>query len=109
MSVNAFVHPLDKTQKLNARFPAAQAAGDDANPRELARLIKERAAAEGFEKVGIVPALPLDREYDRLGEWLRRGYQGEMKWMARDPEMRTDPRKLFPAARSMIETRSSTL
>ena len=102
MSVNAFVHPLDKTQKLNARFPAAQAGGDDANPREFARLIKERAAAEGFEKVRIVPALSLDREYDRLGEWLRRGYQGEMKWMARDPEMRTDPRKLFPAARSVV-------
>jgi epoxyqueuosine reductase len=101
MSVNAFVHPLDKTQKLNAGLPSAQA-GDDANPRDLARSIKERAAAEGFEKVGIVPALPLDRESERLGEWLRRGYQGEMKWMARDPEMRADPRKLFPAARSVV-------
>ena len=25
-----------------------------------------------------------------------------MSWMARDPEMRTDPRKLFPAARSVV-------
>ena len=25
-----------------------------------------------------------------------------MRWMARDPEMRTDPRKLFPAARSVV-------
>ena len=25
-----------------------------------------------------------------------------MAWMARDPEMRTDPRKLFPAARSVV-------
>src|SRR6266550_6939545 len=73
-----------------------------ANLRELARLIKERAAAAGFEKVGIVPALALDREHNQLGEWLRRGYHGTMAWMARDPEMRTDPRKLFPAARSVV-------
>ena len=71
-------------------------------PRELARLVKERVLAEGFEKVGIVPASALEREYEQLDEWLRRGYHGQMKWMARNPEMRTDPRKLFPAARSVI-------
>jgi epoxyqueuosine reductase len=101
MSATAFVHPANKTQTSKAGSPAGQPRSDT-SPRERARLIKERAAAEGFEKVAIVPALALDREYDLLGEWLRRGYQGEMKWMARDPEMRTDPRKLFPAARSII-------
>ena len=88
MSVIASVHPTNKNQK--------------ARPRELARLIKERALLEGFEKVGIVPARALEREYDQLGEWLRLGFQGQMKWMERDPETRTDPRKLFPAARSII-------
>jgi epoxyqueuosine reductase len=34
--------------------------------------------------------------------WLDRGYHAEMAWMARDPEMRTDPRRLFPVARSVI-------
>jgi epoxyqueuosine reductase len=72
------------------------------NRRELSHRIKERAIAEGFEKVGIVPAQSLHQEGDRLRQWLARGYQGEMAWMARDPEMRTDPRKLFPAARSII-------
>lgn len=72
------------------------------NPLELARLIKDRALVEGFEKVGIVPAQALVRESDQLREWLRRGYEGQMKWMARDPEMRTDPRKLFPPARSVV-------
>ncbi len=84
----ASVRPNDNTQS--------------SNPRTLARLIKERALAEGFERVGIVPAEALSSEHDKLVEWLRRGYQGEMKWMARDPEMRSDPRKLFPAARSVI-------
>ncbi len=74
----------------------------DATPAELARLIKEHAQSLGFEKVGIVPAAALDREGDQLQEWLRLGYQGEMKWMARDPEMRSDPHKLFPAARSVV-------
>ena len=71
-------------------------------PRELARLIKERALLAGFEKVGIVPAEPLDEEGARLLEWLALGFEGQMKWMTRDPEMRTDPRKLFPATRSVV-------
>jgi epoxyqueuosine reductase len=70
--------------------------------RKLARLIKARAFSEGFEKVGIVPAQPLDAERARLDQWLEHGYQGQMSWMARDPEMRTDPRKLFPSARSVV-------
>lgn len=72
------------------------------DPRELSQRIKVKANSEGFEKVGIVPAAALDVESDRLREWLARGYHGEMRWMARDPEMRSDPRKLFPAARSVV-------
>lgn len=68
----------------------------------LSRHIKERALAEGFEKVGIVPAQPLDAEREHLAAWLERGYHGRMAWMARDPELRTDPRKLFPTARSVV-------
>jgi epoxyqueuosine reductase len=72
------------------------------DPRKLSRRIKEGALGEGFEKVGIVPAQVLEDERNRLMQWLDRGYQGEMAWMARDPEMRGDPRKLFPAARSVV-------
>lgn len=78
------------------------ATASKATPRELSRRIKENAFGEGFEKVGIVPAERLIGEHDRLLAWLERGYQGEMAWMARDPEQRTDPRKLFPAARSVV-------
>jgi epoxyqueuosine reductase len=69
---------------------------------DLSRLIKQRALAEGFEKIGIVPAETLDRESAKLMTWLSRGYQANMSWMARDLEVRTDPRKLFPGARSVI-------
>ncbi len=76
--------------------------GSSFSLRELSRRIKESALREGFEKVGIVPAQGLDDERDRLRQWLARGYHGEMAWMARDPELRTDPRKLFPTARSVV-------
>ncbi|HEV7904374.1 MAG TPA: tRNA epoxyqueuosine(34) reductase QueG [Pyrinomonadaceae bacterium] len=71
-------------------------------PAQFTARLKERALALGFDKVGIVPAAPLDMERVRLEEWLRRGYQGEMSWMARDPLRRTDPREVFPEARSVV-------
>jgi len=72
------------------------------DPVFLSQKIKKRAKAEGFDKVGIVRAEPLVDELPLLEEWLRRGYQGKMDWMARDPVERTDPRKLFPAAQSVV-------
>jgi epoxyqueuosine reductase len=56
----------------------------------------------GFSKVGFVPAEVLSEPEAHLGEWLARGYHGEMKWMERDPAQRADPRKLFPQARSVV-------
>jgi epoxyqueuosine reductase len=70
--------------------------------RLLSHLIKQRAAAAGFEKVGIVPAHGLDAERDRLLTWLARGYHGTMNWMARDPETRADPARFFPGAKSVV-------
>jgi epoxyqueuosine reductase len=72
------------------------------NKTELTRLIKEKALELGFQKIGIVPAEPLREEGVRLEEWLRLGLNGEMRWMEREPEKRSDPRLLFPAARSVI-------
>ena len=70
--------------------------------RDLGSRIRDYARAQGFDLVGIVPAEVLSRERELLEEWLARGYHGEMSWMARDPDMRTDPRKIFPEARSVI-------
>ena len=66
------------------------------------RSIKERALLEGFHKVGIVSAGPLEEEGPRLREWLARGYHGEMAWMARDVEKRINPLEIFPQARSIV-------
>ena len=64
--------------------------------------IKERALQLGFSKVGIARAESLTEEHSRLQQWLARGFNGEMKWMERDPTQRTDPRLFFPPARSVI-------
>ncbi len=64
--------------------------------------IKEQAIGLGFSKVGIVPATALTEEGARLSEWLARGFQGRMDYMAREPEKRIDPRLLMPSARSVI-------
>jgi epoxyqueuosine reductase len=72
------------------------------SPALLSGQIKAWAHAAGFQKVGIVRAETLAEERERLEEWLRRGYHGEMRWMERDPAERTAPRQLFPAARSVV-------
>jgi epoxyqueuosine reductase len=82
--------------------PAPIPSASKSRARDLSRLIKQRALDEGFEKVGIVRAETLDRESDQLLEWLSRAYHADMSWMARDPEMRADPRKFFPDARSVV-------
>ena len=74
----------------------------DPPSKDLSDQIRLQARELGFELVGIVPATPLHSEQERLREWLARGYHGEMSWMARDPEKRTEPVKIFPAARSVI-------
>jgi epoxyqueuosine reductase len=68
----------------------------------ISREIKEHARRLGFDKVGIVRAVALEDERERLREWLARGFHGEMRWMERDPEKRADPRQVFPAARSVV-------
>jgi epoxyqueuosine reductase len=68
----------------------------------LSQQIKSRAIAEGFDKVGVVAAGRLDVESRRLEEWLACGYHADMKWMARDPSKRVDPRAIFPNARSVV-------
>jgi hypothetical protein len=73
------------------------------DPAERSALIKSQALQLGFHKVGLVSAEPLINELGRLREWLRRGFHGEMNWMARDPEQRTDPRKVFAGVCSVVQ------
>jgi epoxyqueuosine reductase len=70
--------------------------------KDLSEKIRRKAIEVGFQKIGIAPADVLTTENANLEKWLARGYHGEMAWMEREPEKRTDPRILFPGARSVI-------
>src|ERR1043165_1781888 len=66
------------------------------------RLIKDRAQALGFSYCGISKAEKLDEDARRLEEWLNKGLHGKMKYMENFFDLRVDPTKLVPNAKSVI-------
>lgn len=67
----------------------------------LSQQIKTKAHQLGFDLVGITSTAPLahDRRYR---DWLARGFAGEMGYMHRNVEKRSDPMQVLPGARSII-------
>ena len=63
--------------------------------------IKSRARELGLDACGITSAEPAQRA-DFYRQWSAEGKNGEMAWLAREPDRRTDPRNVLPGARSMI-------
>ena len=68
----------------------------------LSEKIKAKALEVGFHKVGIAPAAELRPENERFAEWLSNGFQGEMAWLEREPDKRTDPQVLFRGSKSVV-------
>ena len=69
--------------------------------RLTASEIKRQAAAAGFDLCGIAPATALP-ELAFLREWLDAGLGGEMEYLRRTAERRSDVRQVMPSARSVI-------
>lgn len=65
-------------------------------------LIKQLSAQLGFEYCGIAKAEKLDDDARRLESWLGKGLHGNMKYMERYFDLRIDPGKLVPGAKSVI-------
>lgn len=65
-------------------------------------IIKSAASRLGFSYCGIAMAQPLDEDARRLEAWLNKGMQGNMKYMENHFELRVNPTKLVPGARSVI-------
>ena len=64
--------------------------------------IRDRALASGFDAVGFAEA-HLDAEARAgLGEFIARGYHGDMGWLAGTAARRGDPRALWPEARTVV-------
>jgi len=66
------------------------------------RLIKDTAQRLGFDFCGIAKAERLDEDARRLETWLSKNMHGKMQYMANHFEMRVDPAKLVPDAKSVI-------
>jgi len=64
--------------------------------------IRDKALASGFDAVGFAPAELSDTNRQNLAEYLRRGYHGDMGWLAGKADRRGDPRVLWPEARSVV-------
>jgi len=63
--------------------------------------LKEAALHLGFDAIGIAAA-HVPPGADHLKEWLSLSYQGEMSWMARSPEIRSDPQQYDSLAKTII-------
>ena len=67
-----------------------------------AHRIKQLAAAVGFDYCGIAKARLLDEDAGRLESWLNKGMHGSMRYMENYFDLRIDPTKLVPGAKSVI-------
>ena len=65
--------------------------------------IKSKAQSLGFDLCGIAPVDSFP-ELSYLREWLANGYAGDMTWMSRTADRRTDVRGVVPEAHSVIVT-----
>ncbi len=68
---------------------------------DLSHAIKVLAYEVGFDKVGFAEARPTG-EASHLQSWLAQGFHGTMEWMARNTDLRLDPTRLFPGAKSVV-------
>lgn len=66
------------------------------------KIIKDEAKRLGFDYCGISQAEFLEEEAPRLENWLNKNMHGEMSYMANHFDMRLDPTKLVPGAKSVI-------
>lgn len=64
--------------------------------------IKTLATELGFEFCGIAKAQKLDDDARRLENWLQNNMHGTMGYMEKHFDLRTDPSKLVPGAKSVI-------
>lgn len=65
-------------------------------------LVKALSKELGFSYCGISKAGFLEKEANRLEEWLKRGYQGKMGYLENHFDKRLDPTLLVPGAKSVV-------
>jgi len=66
------------------------------------QFIKQNALLVGFDACGIAKADVLTEDAEFMQAWLSKGHHGEMGYLARNFEKRTDPRILVPGCKSVV-------
>ncbi len=69
---------------------------------QYTRIVKNTAQSLGFGYCGIAKAEQLDEDARRLEAWLNQNRNGSMQYMENHFDLRIDPRKLVPGAKSVI-------
>ena len=64
--------------------------------------IKTQTQLLGFTYCGIAKAQLLNEDAKRLESWLNKGFNGNMQYMENYFDVRIDPSKLVPNAKSVI-------
>ena len=72
------------------------------NQENYTRYIKQTAKKLDFHYCGIAKAVKLDDDARRLESWLQQGLHGKMQYMENYFDLRVDPCKLVPGAKSVI-------
>lgn len=70
--------------------------------QDLASEIKKIALSLGFHRVGVTSADPVSEAGRHYTKWLSDGFSGEMAYLQKTPEIRFDPKRRFPEAKSII-------
>ena len=63
--------------------------------------IRELAAELGFDDCRFAPAVEAAHAKE-FREWIADGCHGEMAWLAKNPDRRTDPQEVLPGAKAVI-------
>lgn len=64
--------------------------------------VKQQAKQLGFDYCGIAKAVKLEEDAKRLENWLNKGFNGSMQYMENHFDLRIDPSKLVPYAKSQL-------
>jgi epoxyqueuosine reductase len=77
-------------------------ASHDNSYNHLADLIIQKALALGFDDCSFSPTNRLDEDAEKVENWLKDGFHGEMGYMERNREKRYDPRKLVENTKTIV-------
>src|ERR687898_187723 len=70
--------------------------------QQTTSFIRQLALSQGFDHCGIAKAEKLDEDAQRLEQWLSKGLHASMQYMENHFDMRVDPTRLVPGAKSVI-------